>query len=517
MTSAGREEYVTDVEYLRGFATDLSPVRLRLVAALNGFPQPPAEDFDYCELGSAHGDTTVALAAAYPRARVVGVDINPEHVDAGRRLATEGGVRNVRFLERDFADLAGEDVPDFDFITAHGVLSWVGQSTRKAAIDLAASKLKPGGLFYVSYNALPGWAAVEPLRQLMVDRAAAVEGGSIERARVGVALARRLCDGGATYFADNPAAKSMLALMEQHGLAYVVHEYMNAHWVPMYFAQVAAEMAAAGLYFVGQLPLHLNFQDLAVPAALADVFKGVTDRVTFESLKDYANNEFFRRDVFVKGQVPRDEAATAAYLSSTPFGIALGEGPLARSVRLPHQTLHFAGPIFDALFPALAAGASTLRELARVPTLAPFGATRVRDAVVRLAIAGQVSPMVRTTHAGPAPAGTYRVPSPFNRMALARLSSDRPVILASEVAGTGVSLAMLEGVILRLLTEVPEAGWPEWIVVFARRQPFRLRVADRAVEDEQERVSVLLEQVERFRAARLPTLVELGILERVDD
>jgi hypothetical protein len=141
----------------------------------------------------------------------------------------------------------------------------------------------------------------------------------------------------------------------------------------------------------------------------------------------------------------------------------------------------------------------------------------VRDAVVRLAIAGQVSPMVRTTHAGPAPAGTYRVPSPFNRMALARLSSDRPVILASEVAGTGVSLAMLEGVILRLLTEVPEAGWPEWIVAFARRQPFRLRVADRAVEDEQERVSVLLEQVERFRAARLTTLVELGILERVDD
>jgi hypothetical protein len=36
------------------------------------------------------------------------------------------------------------------------------------------------------------------------------------------------------------------------------------------------------------------------------------------------------------------------------------------------------------------------------------------------------------------------------------------------------------------------------------------------VEEDQERVSVLLEQVERFRAARLPTLVELGILERVD-
>ena len=58
-------------------------------------------------------------------------------------------------------------------------MSWVGPPKRKALIDFAAAKLKPGGLLYVSYNALPGWAAVEPLRQLIArSRGALAEGDS---------------------------------------------------------------------------------------------------------------------------------------------------------------------------------------------------------------------------------------------------------------------------------------------------------------------------------------------------
>jgi SAM-dependent methyltransferase len=500
---------------MRGFASDLSPLMLRLVAAVNGFPPPRADDFDYCELGSAHGDTTATLAAAYPRGRFIGVDINPEHIASATQLASEGGLDNVRFLERDFEDLLRDDFPKLDFIAAHGVLSWVGPVKRKAIFELASAKLKPGGLLYVSYNALPGWAAVEPLRQLMLDRGAAVGGSSLHRAREGVALARLLCDAGATYFTGNPAAKDMLERMEKLGLPYIVHEYLHAHWVPMYFTQVAAEVAANDLYFVGQLPLHLNYRDLAIPASLAELFKGVTDRITFESLKDYATNEFFRRDVFIKGRVQRDEAAANAYLDSTPFGALIGQGPVARAVRLPHHTLHFAGEIFDALFPVLAAGATTVAELARVPTLAAYGAPRLRDAVIRLSLAGQVSPTIATTRSAPAPAGRFRVASAYNRMMLReRLSSDHPIVLASMVAGTGVMIPMLEGVVLRLLTEIPEAEWRAWVAAFAERQPFRLRVGDRAVESEDERFSVLMDQVESFRAKRLPTLIELGIVER---
>jgi SAM-dependent methyltransferase len=519
MTTAGHEEYVTDVPYMRGFTGDLSPVMIRLVAALNGFaPDPRAsDDFDYCELGSAHGDTTATLAAAYGRARFVGVDLNPDHIASANRLASEGGLTNVRFLGRDFEDLTPGDVPPLDFLTAHGVLSWVGPAKRKAMLDFATARLKHGGLFYVSYNALPGWAAVEPLRQLMMERGAAVGGSSVERARAGFALAKTLSDAGAAYFTNNPATREMLARMEQFGLPYIVHEYMHAHWVPMYFAQVAAEMAAHDLYFVGQLPLHLNYRDLAIPASLASLFKGVPDRITFETLKDYATNEFFRRDIFVKGKVLRDEVAANGWLASVPFGTLLGNGPLMRNVRLPHHTLHFIGEVFDALLPALAEGATTVQALAGRPELAGFGVARIRDAIMRLAVAAQVSPMQAPTHASIAvAAGALRVPSAYNRMILReRLSSEHPIVLASAVAGNGVAVPMLDGIVLRLLTEIPEPEWRGWIAAFAARQPFRVKVREQEVEGEEERFRVLLGQVEEFRRTRIPKLIELGIVARV--
>jgi SAM-dependent methyltransferase len=508
-----REEYVTDVPYIRAFVGDLSPITLRLVAALNGFATSAGEEFDYCELGSAHGDTTATLAAAYPRARFVGVDINREHIASADALASAGGLDNVRFLERDFADLDGEQIPALDFVTAHGVLSWIGPAKRKALLDFASKKLKPGGLLYVSYNALPGWASVEPLRQLMLDRGAAVGGSSLARAREGLAFAKLLSESGAAYFTNNPAAKEMLSTMEAMGLPYIVHEYLHAHWVPMYFTQVAAEMAESDLYFVGELPLHLNYRDLAIPASLAPIFKTVSDRITFETLKDYATNQFFRRDVFVKGRIPRDETAATRWLELTPFGTLIGEGPLARNVRLPHHTLHFVGEVFDALLPTLAGGATTVDDLMRAPALSAFTRPRVRDALVRLALAGQVSPMVAPTRAGPPPAGPVQVTSAFNRMVLReRLVGDAPVVLASPQAGTGVPLPVVEAIAQRLLTEVPAPEWDAWLATFARRPTLRLFVGDRVVEDEADRARILRAQVEPFRTNRLPRLVELGIV-----
>jgi SAM-dependent methyltransferase len=508
-------EYVTDVPYVRSVENDLSPVRLRLVAALNGFRPPPGDDFDYCELGSAHGDTTATLAAAYPHARFVGVDLNPEHIASADALARGGGLENVRFLERDFEALFHEDLPDFDFITAHGVLSWVSPRKRKALLDFASAKLKPGGILYVSYNALPGWAAIEPLRQLILARAMLSPGDSIERARQGLDFAKLMNENGAAYFTSNPAAKAILATMEKHGLHYVVHEYLHAHWVPMYFAQVASEMAASDLYFMGQLPLYLNYRDVSIPQSLAPLFQTVEDRITFESLKDFALNEYFRRDLYIKGRALPSSAATEAYVDSTPFGTIVGEGPIRRDVRLPHHTLHFAGSIFDALLPVLEEGAARVVALAPRAELAGFGIQRIRDAILRLALAAQVSPMQQPTRAAATPeVGVFRIPSAYNRWVLHQgLATEAPAVLASTAAGIGIEVPTVEAIAILLLTEVAPEKRDEWVRGFCGREGFRLTVRDRAIASRQEQQRVLLDEVERFRARRLSKMIELGILD----
>jgi SAM-dependent methyltransferase len=510
------EEYITDVAYVRGFEKDLSPARLRLVAALNGFGAPPADDFDYCELGCAHGDTTAALAAAYPRARFLGVDLNAEHIASAEALATGGQLDNVRFLEKDFEDLLREDLPDLDYIGAHGVLSWVGPKKRKAVLEFAERKLKPGGLLQVGYNALPGWAAVEPLRQLILARADLAPGSSVERARHGVEFARRMHDAGAEYFKSNPSARAMLDTMEKLGLPYVVHEYLHAHWVPMYFAQIAAEMAAHDLYFVGQLPLYLNYRDLAIPQALAPVFEAVKDRITFESLKDFALNESFRRDVYVKGRIARSDMSTGAYLDSAHFGMLGEEGPFRRDVRLPHHTLHYAGAIFDALIPAIEEGATTVAALAGRPDLMGFGVPRIRDALLRLLLGDQVAPMLEATRAHVSKDDeSLRIPVPYNRWVLHHgTSSESPVVLASTAAGNGIELSAVEGVALVLLTDVAPEKRGESVRALCHRESFRLTVGGRTILDEEEQARAMLDEIEKFRVRRLPKMLELGIVER---
>jgi SAM-dependent methyltransferase len=426
-------EYVTDVTYVPRVDSNLAPARLRLCAAFNGFVPPPAEDFVYCELGCGTGDAVATLAAANPRASFYGVDLNPEHVRCGREIAA--GLDNITFLERDFEDL--DDVPELDYISAHGVLSWIGPAKREAVLAFAKRRLKPGGLLYVSYNAMPGWAAVEPLRQLLM-----LPGGStsVERAEKGMAFAKALRDAGALYFASNPTATDMLAEMEKQGHAYIAHEYLNAHWVPMYFARIAWEMAQHDMQFVGGLPLYVNYRDLVLPGTTAKLFEGMRDRLEFESLKDFALNELFRMDVYIKGR-GRDAHATNAYLDSTPFGML--SLPAKREVKLPHQAIRYEQPIYDTLFPALYAGAANATSLAaRFPEL---GLPKIRSALIRMLLGGHAVPFVRESN--PRSGGLSL--SPFNRRLLERRA------LASPVLGSAITLPEEDATGLRAVLDDP--------------------------------------------------------------
>lgn len=503
-------EYVNDVPYVRQFVAELSPTRLRLVAALNGLAPPQAVDFDYCELGCAHGDTLCALAAAYPRGRFLGIDLSAVHVASAKRLARDGALENIGVLERDLGSLVHEDLGTFDYIVAHGLLSWVSPEKRRAILDFASAKLKPGGLLHVSYNAMPGWASIEPLRQLLLFGGAGET--SLERARGGLAFAQSMERAGAEYFANNPAASRILETMTRADLPYVVHEYLHEHWVPMYFARVAWEMAGSDLHFVGVLPIHLNFRDTAIPEPQERLLAAVADRVTFESLKDFAIDAFFRHDVYVKGPVRREAAATNLYLDSTAWG-TLANAPPDRIVKLPHRTMALEGATFDALFAALAGGARTLSSLASRGALAAVGIEELRSAMLRLIIAEHAVPMQTETRSVAASGDDlYSVPSVYNQTMLRRPSIDAPIVMASTVAGTAFPISALEGLAIRILTEVPSKDRDLWVHDLVERSVLRIRLGDRVLEGRADQRRAILDAVEQLRAHRLAKLVELGIL-----
>ena len=513
-------EYVDDVPYIRQFVSDLAPPNLRVAAALNGLAVPPADDFDYCELGCAHGDTLCALAAAHPRARFIGVDLSEAHIATAKKLARDGALDNVGLLARDFGELVNDDaIGELDYVVAHGVLTWISPDKRKQLLEFARAKLKPGGLLFVSYNAMPGWGSVEPLRQLVVSPVLAtgpLPSSSLERARLGLEFARTLAGAGAEYFKQNPSAATMLDTMSKTELAYVVHEYLHDHWSPMYSAQVAWEMAQHDLQLGGVLPLFLNFRDMAIPVSLEAVFAGAKDRATFESLKDFALNEFFRRDVYVRGAPPRSPETTAAFLDHTVWCARAVGMPSERVIALPHRTLSLEGPVFDALFAVLAEESGSIASLVGRGPLAAFGLEKVRAALVKAILADAVIPLT----AAPSPSdattadGVYRVPSPYNQMMLRRLSTDTPLVLTSTIAGMAFPISTLDGLALRVLSEVRPSDRERWIRDLVGRSVIRLRVGDRMLDDPDAQAKAIGEAVDRLVKHRLAKLVELGVLVR---
>ena len=69
---------------------------------------------------------------------------------------------NVTFLEQSFAEALTASMPRLDFIALHGVWSWISGENRCAIVDFINTKLKPGGVVYISYNALPAGPPMRP-------------------------------------------------------------------------------------------------------------------------------------------------------------------------------------------------------------------------------------------------------------------------------------------------------------------------------------------------------------------
>ena len=95
--------------------------------------------------------------------------------------------------------------------------------------------------------------------------------------------------------------------IKKHDRSYVAHEYFNANWDPMPFAQVADQLAEAKLNFAASASILDNLPSISIPAAAHEILQSIKDPVMRETTRDYFVNQQFRRDIFVKG--PRFMAA----------------------------------------------------------------------------------------------------------------------------------------------------------------------------------------------------------------
>ncbi len=365
--------YVTDLEYTAGFYAEQSPAILRLACLLNGIDTPPIDDgFTYCELGCGVGVTALILAASNPRGRFVAVDFHPVHILKARSVAHAAGLTNIEFLEHSFEQLAdggSAALPPLDFITLHGVYSWVSHETRRQIVSIMARHLKPGGLAYVSYNAMPGSAQRQPVQRLLWDLAALTPSRSDQRIARAIEQLDALKTAGARALAGNEFASDAMKQLKHGAEQYLAHEYLNEHWNPMYHADLARELAAAKLTYAGSANLIENFAEVMLDAEQREFLNSLGAPHLRETLRDFCTNKTFRKDVFVRGAHQLSASRQLAQLSQIKLALLVPREEFKFEIEAPAGKGDLNRAVYGAVVDALAEGPRTVAELVSLPTM----------------------------------------------------------------------------------------------------------------------------------------------------
>ena len=511
------DQYVLDTPYVWQYYPSQAPTSLRAIALMRGFAAKPVDgEFTYCELGCGQGVTANLLAAAMPQGRFTAVDINPEHIGNARRLATEGGLENIEFLENDVADLIErDDFPPFDYITLHGVLSWVGPEVRENIRTFIARNLAPQGLVYMSYNAMPGWAPLMPLREIMLRYAETADQTSLNKAVKGLQYLKFLRDRDAAFFRATPAARPFLEQMLKADPNYVVHEYFNAHFEPMYFSDVARPLAEAGLTFLGSTRAERNFSDVIVPEAFRSLLETADNEIVRETHKSLILNEMFRRDIYCRSDALGAGRAGPELLEDAVIGAVRPASEIRRNVRFGQNEIRLKDPVYDALIAVAAPGRLTVKELYSHPDLASRSPEAIRAALQRLLVTGQFRLFARRAiEIDGALPERFRIAAAYNRAFLEeRLYIDQQVSLASPVLGGGVTVDIMQGTLLLAGDSLEPGQLVDAALERLAAEPRKWVVGDRNVEAGEELRPVIEEQVKAFREVWMPLLYQTGIVE----
>lgn len=500
-----------DVEYVHDFHRELTPTLMALAGLNKGRCIELPKDAAYCELGCGHGFSANLLAAANPQFQFHSNDFNPSHVAGARRLAREAGLSNAHFYEESFADFANvTGLPaQFDVIALHGVYSWVSPENREHLIIFISQRLKPGGLVFISYNTLPGWASMMPLRRVVVDHAARSGGPLPSRIKDALAFAEDLVGIDAAYFRQNSSAGAQLAQMKTMSQNYLAHEYFNRDWTHFYFEDVAADLSRAKLSFVGSANLLDHLDALKLTDQQRDFLSKESDPLRREGLRDILLNERFRCDLFTKGAGANTFRSGVAAWLATRFTLTSKRKDIPATIKGARKHAD-SPPAIAPLLDALANGPRTTRELLGDAVVAAMNWDQITQALAVLVGSGHVQPCL------PEDGESVRHQScrAFNLAVCTRSEETQDYqFLASPITGGGVAVDRIEQLFLIAIREGhgDPASWARFAWQVLAPQGNKLVQHGAILETPEENVAFLDERAASFAANRLPLLEGLKV------
>ncbi|MFZ1539138.1 MAG: class I SAM-dependent methyltransferase, partial [Chromatiaceae bacterium] len=404
------EGYVTGIDYVHHYCRELNPLWPRLALLHRGLLPPPVGTA--CELGFGQG-LGVTLHAAASGVEWWGTDFNPNQALVAQRLAAEAGAR-AHLFDQSFAEFAERpDLPDgFDFIGLHGIWSWISDRNRAVIVEFLRRRLKPGGILYLSYNTQPGWAALLPFRQYLLEHTTTLSPPGLDIGeRIGAALgfAARLMALQPAYLQANPQVAERLQGMQTKDRHYLAGEYFNRDWQPMLFSELARWLAPAKLEFAGSALYWNLLAPGYLPEAQRAFLAEIPDPTYRETTLDFLLNSQFRWDYWVKGGQRLGSEARGAALRRERVVLIIPRAAVPLKLKFDSAEIDLHPDVYGPLLDVLADyRPHTLDDLEGALADRGLGLARVQEAVLMLAAADILRPAQEERHIETARARTER-------------------------------------------------------------------------------------------------------------
>lgn len=505
--------YVTDVNYTFGYYPELNSDRAVYALTSAGFRAPTVRNA--CELGFGQGMSIAIHAAAQPNVQWWGTDFNPTQAAFAQDLVAKSGT-SAKLYDEAFAQFcARDDLPEFEFIALHGIWTWISDDNRSVIVDFIRRKLAVGGVLYISYNTLPGWAAAAPLRHIMKQHAevmGAPAAGVTQRIDDALAFMEKLFAVDPAYARNNAIAVERFNGLKTQNRNYMAHEYMNRDWRPMYFSDLADWLEPTKLTYAAAAPLLEQQESVNMLPTQSAVLAEVTDPSFRETVRDYITGQQFRRDLWIRGprrMTPIEHAEllrTKRFILTTPRA----EVPLKLSAAQGEVTLQEGvyNPILDFM------ADHQIRTFAQIElgmqSAAGLTLPQVAAAISVLIGMGVLAPVQDDKAIAKAKPTVEKLNKTLINMSRSR--SDIPY-LASAVTGCGYAVNRLEQIFLFARAQgaksVSEWAATAWELLSSQGQ--RLMREQKELTTNEENLAELLERAQAFER-RLPLLKQLGVV-----
>lgn len=507
--------YFTDLNYSHGYYPEMNPALLRLACLCQSVEPQLRENPVYLELGFGQG-LALNIHAAASSGSFWGTDFNAAQTVEARKFADVSGA-DLRLFDQSFEELANRnDLPDFDVIALHGIWSWISDDNRKIVTDIIRRKLRPGGIAYISYNCLPGWAPVIPLRKLLSlyqDYGGGVMAGPVGAIEGALQFSTDVAKAGSTYFKENPFAGHHLEKMTKQGRNYIAHEYMNADWHLTHFPDMVASLDDAKLTFVGSARLLDGIDTFHLVEEGRKLVSQIGHPIMRETVRDYLVNRRFRCDVFVKGarKMPGPEHREAWHRQS--FVLTVPYTDITRKIPCARGELELPAEKYDPVIEALRDNhgrPQRVDDLLRHPKLRGFKPQELVEVLMVLTGSG---------FASPAQEPSEKVRSQCKALndyilRRARLSTDLNY-MASPVTGGGVVVPHIAQLFILAIREgrASAEALTDYVWEFLDSVGERLYKDGKRVESKEENLKEFKITADRFLQWGRPVLEALEVID----